>query len=161
MFFKEGRIWGGFLPFSGPLHSQGEVPGSSVCLWGLETQGTLSGCQTSPGLFSRRDIDTGGSRLSTWGLLCVFFLLQMVPKWIEAGSRSRECRVGGSPRDLDYILIPSTKVFFFFSLQRETSHNKIRESERDRGERERLRIMECGEGSKKERNQRRNVFFHA
>lgn len=43
--------------------------------------------------------------------------------------------MGGSQRDLDYILTPPTKVFFF-SLQRETSHNKIRESGRDRGETE-------------------------
>lgn len=53
---------------------------------------------------------------------------------MEAGSRSRECRVGGSQRNLDHVLLPSTKVFFFFffSLQGKTSHNKIREREKRR-----------------------------
>lgn len=48
---------------------------------------------------------------------------------------SKECRVGESQRNLIMFFSLPPK-FFFFSLQGETSRNKIRESERARGERE-------------------------
>lgn len=76
---------------------------------------------------------------------------QMKGGWVM----SKECRVGESQRNL--IMFFSLPPKFFFSLQGETSHKKIRENERDRRERE----IENNRVWRRKQDQSRNVFFHA